>query len=128
MFGVIVNLLPPVKNWVAGIEEAAAEAVKTPLNTPMIRKNLKQRRRDRGGGTSSINDEETPLLKAKKHADYLKYGNGPELRKFGSMRAGPSLKNAHHSPTRSGGGRQGQSASLAREVKNKLEPYATEKR
>eukprot|EP00577_Skeletonema_sp_RCC1716_P016827 CAMPEP_0113437386 /NCGR_PEP_ID=MMETSP0013_2-20120614/37396_1 /TAXON_ID=2843 ORGANISM="Skeletonema costatum, Strain 1716" /NCGR_SAMPLE_ID=MMETSP0013_2 /ASSEMBLY_ACC=CAM_ASM_000158 /LENGTH=339 /DNA_ID=CAMNT_0000328053 /DNA_START=107 /DNA_END=1122 /DNA_ORIENTATION=+ /assembly_acc=CAM_ASM_000158 len=97
MFGVIVNLLPPVKNWVASIEEAAAEAVKTPMNTPMIRKNLKQRRKDRGG-TNSNNDEETPLIKAKKHADYLKYGSGPELRKFGSMRAGPSLKNAHHNP------------------------------
>mmetsp|Transcript_13069 Transcript_13069/g.21485 ORF Transcript_13069/g.21485 Transcript_13069/m.21485 type:complete len:737 (+) Transcript_13069:46-2256(+) len=125
MFGVIVNLLPPVKNWVAAVEEAAAEAVKTPINTPMIRKNLKQRRKDRGGGgASSINDEETPLIKAKKHADYLKYGNGPELRKFGSMRAGPSLKNAHPNPSRGGGGRQGQSTSLAREVKDKLESYA----
>ncbi|KAK1734388.1 proton-dependent oligopeptide transporter family protein [Skeletonema marinoi] len=124
MFGVIVNLLPPVKNWVASIEEAAAEAVKTPMNTPMIRKNLKQRRKDRGG-TSSNNDEETPLIKAKKHADYLKYGSGPELRKFGSMRAGPSLKNAHHNPPHDVG--QGQSTSLAREVKNKLEPYADKK-
>jgi len=127
MFGVIVNLLPPVKNWVASIEEAAAEAVKTPMNTPMIRKNLKQRRKDRGGGTSSGNDEETPLIKAKKHADYLKYGNGPELRKFGSMRAGPSLKNAHHDSSRPPAGGQGQATSLAREVKNKLEPYAHEK-
>mmetsp|Transcript_20661 Transcript_20661/g.31506 ORF Transcript_20661/g.31506 Transcript_20661/m.31506 type:complete len:313 (-) Transcript_20661:111-1049(-) len=124
MFGVIVNLLPPVKNWVASIEEAAAEAVKTPMNTPMIRKNLKQRRKDRGG-TNSNNDEETPLIKAKKHADYLKYGSGPELRKFGSMRAGPSLKNAHHNPPHDVG--QGQSTSLAREVKNKLEPYADKK-
>ena len=114
MFGVIVNLLPPVKNWVASIEEAAAEAVKTPMNTPIIRKKLQQRRKDRE------NDEETPLIKAKKHADYLKYGSGPELRKFGSMRAGPSLKKSHPPSGR----RQGQSDSLAQEVKNKLQPYA----
>lgn len=120
MLGVIVNLLPPVKNWVASIEEAAAEAVKTPMNTPMIRKNLMQRRKDRR--TSSDNDEETPLIKAKKHADYLKYGSGPELRKFGSMRAGPSLKKAHHKPLASGG--QGQSTSLAQQVTSKLQPYA----
>ncbi|KAL7549123.1 hypothetical protein ACHAWF_012391 [Thalassiosira exigua] len=96
LIGVIVNLLPSIKNWVAGIEEAAAETVKSPMSTPNIRKNLIQRRKFRrqqhsSGGDSSVTDEETPLVRAQKHADYLKHGKGPELRKFGSMRAGPSL-------------------------------------
>jgi POT family proton-dependent oligopeptide transporter len=119
IFGVVLNLLPPVKNWVASIEEVAAEAVKTPMNTPMIRKNLKQRRKDRR--RSSGNDEETPLIKAKKHADYLKYGTGPELRKFGSMRAGPSLKNVHHNKPPHPPSGQGQLKSLAQELKSKLQ-------
>jgi POT family proton-dependent oligopeptide transporter len=124
IFGVVVNLLPPVKNWVASIEEAAAEAVKTPMNTPMIRKNLKQRRKDRRMSGSG-NDEETPLIKAKKHADYLKYGSGPELRKFGSMRAGPSLKKVHHKPPQPSQRQQpSQGQSLVQEVNKKLQSHA----
>jgi len=91
MAGVIINILPPVKNWVAGIEEDAAEVVKSPMSTPNIRKDLMQRRKQRTQQSSGT-DEETPLMRAQKHTSYLKYGNGPELRKFGSMRAGPSLK------------------------------------
>lgn len=127
MFGVIVNVLPPVKNWVAGIEDAAAEVVKSPMSTPVIRKNLMQRRKYRRQQSSGP-DEETPLVRAQKHANYLKYGNGPELRKFGSMRAGPSMNKkptggaprAHHglpkAPTP-------QNPSLSH-VRNKLLPHA----
>jgi len=92
MIGVIVNLLPPIRDWVAGIEEAATRDVKSPMSTPNIRKNLIQRRKHRKENSSGGTDEETPLMTAQKHANYLKYGDGPELRKFGSMRAGPSLK------------------------------------
>lgn len=102
MLGVIINVLPPVKNWVASIEEAAAETVKSPMSTPNIRKNLMQRRKYRKQHSSG-GDEETPLIKSQKHANYLKYGNGPDLKRFGSMRAGPSMKKPgagvpHHAP------------------------------
>ena len=91
MFGVIINVLPSIKNWVASIEEAAAEAVKSPMSTPNIRKNLMQRKKVRKQDNSG-NDEETPLISAQKHANYLKFGEGPDLKRFGSMRAGPSMK------------------------------------
>jgi len=93
--GVVINLLPPIKEWVASIEEAAAETVKSPMSTPNIRKNLIQRRKSRDlqqGDGAAETDEETPLVRAQKHASYLKYGDGPDLNKFGSMRAGPSMK------------------------------------
>ena len=92
LFGVIINIMPSIKDWVASIEEAAAETVKSPMTTPNIRKNLMQRRKFRKQQSdSSRTDEETPLVSsAQKHANYLKYGNGPELMKMGSMRAGAS--------------------------------------
>ena len=93
LFGVIINVLPSIKNWVADIEETAAETVKSPMSTPVIRKNLMQRRKQRKRNSDG-DDEETPLIRAQKHANYLKYGNGPVLQKMGSMRAGPSLKKA----------------------------------
>ena len=40
----------------------------------------------------SATEEETPLINAQKHANYLKYTERPELRKMGSFRAGPSSK------------------------------------
>ncbi|KAL9184984.1 hypothetical protein ACHAXT_002761 [Thalassiosira profunda] len=116
LLGVIVNLLPSVRNWVAGIEEAAAEVVKSPMSTPNIRKNLMQRRKFRRQQSSGA-DEETPLVRAQKHANYLKYGNGPELRKFGSMRAGPSLKKAGVGHSQPG---SGQASPLTQQVRNKL--------
>lgn len=85
-FGVFVNLLPSVRDWVASIEEEAAVAVKTPLPTP-----IPPRRpvRNKGGAVDSEDEEEsTALLKAKKHENYLKYGSGPQLYKHGSFRAG----------------------------------------
>ena len=106
LIGVVVNVLPPVKRWVESIEEEAASTVKSPMSTPIIRKNLMQRRKLRqqpSSMESAGEDEESPLVKAKKHANYLKYGSGPQLMKFGSMRAGPSLKKVsvphpHHPP------------------------------
>eukprot|EP00970_Alexandrium_tamarense_P016718 scaffold7192_cov203-Alexandrium_tamarense.AAC.4 len=126
LMGVIVNILPPVKNWVASIEEAAAETVKSPMSTPVIRKNLMQRRKLRTE-SSNENDEETPLVKSKKHVNYLKYGSGPQLLKMGSMRAGPSLKkkvppHSQHRPPVAGVGTKEQ--AMAQQVRNKLLPYA----
>mmetsp|Transcript_35744 Transcript_35744/g.58235 ORF Transcript_35744/g.58235 Transcript_35744/m.58235 type:complete len:744 (+) Transcript_35744:68-2299(+) len=123
LFGIVINVLPPVKKWVASIEEAAAETVKSPMSTPNIRRNLIQRRKYRNGGAGT--DEETPLIRAEKHADYLKCGNGPELRKFGSMRAGPSLKKkggAVHS--RPPAAPAGQDPLLMLQVRNELLPHA----
>lgn len=93
LFGVVINILPSVKNWVVSIEDAAAESVNSPMSTPIIRKKLMQRRKHRSQQSSfGSTEEETPLIKAQKHAYYLKYSERPELRKMGSMRAGQSLK------------------------------------
>jgi dipeptide/tripeptide permease len=86
-FGVFVNLLPSVRDWVATIEEEAAAAMKTPMPTPMT---PRRPIRNKGGAVDSEEDDEekTALLKAKKHENYLKYGSGPQLYKQGSFRAG----------------------------------------
>jgi dipeptide/tripeptide permease len=85
--GVVVNLLPGVKNWVASIEEEAAIALKTPAPTPKIgRKPIRDK-------LDEIDlQERTALIKAKKHQNYLKYGSGPTLYKHGSFRAGFTQK------------------------------------
>jgi hypothetical protein len=74
------------------------------MSTPSIRKNLMQRQklRQQEGSSGSISYTQqsqdsrrhrTPLVKARKHQQYLKYGDVPVLlMKSGSMRAGPSLK------------------------------------
>ena len=82
--GVFVNLLPPVKDFVAGVEEEATESIKTP-----VMKRPSRHRRMPSQDYSS--DEESPLLRLKRHQAYLKYGSGPVLYKQGSMRAGPSM-------------------------------------
>ena len=97
LFGVLINVLPRVKDWVADIEASAAETIRSPMSTPVIRKNLmlrkrKEHRKQQSSGT--MDDEESPLIKSQKHAQYLKYGAGPSLNKFGSMRAGPSIRKA----------------------------------
>jgi len=88
VFGVLVNLLPAVRDFVSLVEEEATELVRT----PMIRKPAASfGQRDHGGGSM---DESSPLLLtpgAKQYQDYLKYGQEPLLHKMGSMRAGPSL-------------------------------------
>lgn len=89
LFGVGVNLLPAVSNWVASIEEEAAEALKTPMATPkMGRKPIRNKLDELDV------QEQTALLKAKKHENYLKYGSKPTLYKQGSFRAGAILQQA----------------------------------
>lgn len=66
LFGVLLNTLPVVRDFVESVEETAFDLVKTPISA-------------RRGA-----DEETPLLRKK-------IGAGPVLKKMGSMRAGPSL-------------------------------------
>lgn len=85
LVGVFINILPSVKDFVASIEEKASKMVKTPI---MKRSPAHRRRASRD---YSSEDEESPMLRAKRHQAYLKYGSGPVLYKQGSMRAGPSL-------------------------------------
>jgi proton-dependent oligopeptide transporter, POT family len=67
IFGIILNVLPSVRDFVDSIEQRATDLVKTPLLTP----------RRSGGG------ESTPLLRRKFERPLVK---------MGSMRAGPSLR------------------------------------
>jgi POT family proton-dependent oligopeptide transporter len=118
LFGVLINVLPRVKDWVADIEASAAETIRSPMSTPVIRKNLmlrkrKEHRRQQSSGT--MDDEESPLIKSQKHAQYLKFGAGPSLNKFGSMRAGPSIRKA---PVGSGDAAVPASTSLQRPPKS----------
>ncbi|KAL7485725.1 hypothetical protein ACHAW6_011331 [Cyclotella cf. meneghiniana] len=127
IFGIVINVLPSIKNWVASIEESAAETVKSPLSTPSIRKTLMQRRKLRKEGSSSSlanrtvesqdENEETPLVKAKKHTNYLKYGTAPVLMKSGSMRAGPSLSPVRKSTNKRDAGKQ---SALPLQIQEKL--------
>ena len=84
LFGVVLNLLPSVRKFVEDIEDKAADLIKTP-KTPM-----RPPLRERAAAEEDI--ESSPLLRAKRHQAYLKYGSGPVLYKSGSMRAGPPLK------------------------------------
>lgn len=83
IFGIVLNLLPATRDFVASIEEKATEMVKTPVmrRSPRFRRNQNK----------DFDDEESPLLQVKRHQAYLKYGSGPVLYKQGSMRAGPSM-------------------------------------
>jgi len=93
LLGVLINVLPCVTSWVADVERSAAETVRSPMSTPVIRKNLMMRKRKahrRQHSSGTLDDEESPLIKSQRHAQYLKNGDGPSLSKFGSMRAGPS--------------------------------------
>lgn len=84
LLGVFVNLHPYVKDFVASVEERATEMIKTPI---MKKPSLARRK----SSQEYSSDEESPLLRAKRHQHYLKYGSGPVLYKHGSMRAGPSF-------------------------------------
>jgi dipeptide/tripeptide permease len=97
LFGVFINILPPVRDFVTSIEEKAIEMVKTPvMKKPKRHRRMTSFGRDSSGGDSSGGDsadevEQSPMLRAKRHEAYLKYGSGPVLYKQGSMRAGPSV-------------------------------------
>jgi len=69
LFGIILNVLPSVSNFVEGVETKASQIVRTPAI----------------GKRTSNKLEESPLLR--------KFGNAPVLNKSGSMRAGTSLRN-----------------------------------
>lgn len=73
--GVLLNLLPAVKAFVESIEEQATDMIKSP-KTP---------------SRPPRREEESPLLRIRRHHAYLKYGSGPQLYKSGSMRAGPFM-------------------------------------
>jgi POT family proton-dependent oligopeptide transporter len=78
-FGIILNTLPPVRDFVESIETKAAELVRTPRMTPTPPRKKR-----------TAADEESPMMLEKNR--YLKrFGKGPNLVKMGSMRAGPSL-------------------------------------
>jgi POT family proton-dependent oligopeptide transporter len=80
IFGVWLNLLPQVREFVESIEDKATDLIKSP-KTPKV-------------PPRALRDEEqSPLIRIKRHDAYLKYGSGPVLHKQGSMRAGPSLAN-----------------------------------
>ena len=90
VFGVIVNLLPQVKNYVAAIEEEAAATLKTPTATPKITKGRPPLRSERLEEMDA--QERTALLsKVKKRQSYVKFGTRPTLYKQASFRAGPTL-------------------------------------
>ncbi len=76
VFGVILNLLPCVRDFVANVEEKSADTIKTPVL-----------RKPKPGRPT----EGSPLLRIKRHQAYMKFGSGPSLRRLGSLRAGPSL-------------------------------------
>lgn len=80
--GVLVNVNPFIRKWVAALEETAADAIKTPKATPIMARRKQER-----------SDENTALAaQIKNHQQFLKYGTGPILYKSGSMRAAPFLK------------------------------------
>jgi hypothetical protein len=81
--GIGINLLPAVREFVEGIEEKATDMIKTP-KTPS-RPPIRERTLD------EAENEESALLRTRRHQAYLKYGSAPVLYKQGSMRAGPSL-------------------------------------
>ena len=81
LIGTVINVWPGIRDFVEGIEERAADLIRTP-KTP--RPVARQRAEEAA-------DEEKQLLAARRHQYYLKYGSGPSLYKHGSMRAGPSL-------------------------------------
>eukprot|EP00978_Attheya_sp_CCMP212_P025832 scaffold83948_cov63-Attheya_sp.AAC.8 len=85
VFGVFVNMLPSVRDWVASIEDQAADDIKTPV----MRKKPIRLKED-----AAEVDEETALLRVKQHREYMEYGKGPILYKHASMRAGPVLSHS----------------------------------
>jgi hypothetical protein len=77
--GVLLNLIPVVREFVESIEERASDMIRTP-KTPIC-----------PPCREPLPDEETQLLMIKRHRYYLKYGSGPQLYKLGLMRAGPGI-------------------------------------
>ena len=99
IFGILLNILPAVRDFVTSIEELAADIVKTPAVSRMNSMNVsKSPVASRGGGGEDGTNEQTHLLltpsSSRKYKEYLKKikdRTGPVLYKLGSMRAGPTL-------------------------------------
>jgi proton-dependent oligopeptide transporter, POT family len=95
LLGIFINILPSIKDFVISTEEQATEMIKTPVmkKRPQRPYRATATAATTRSGTeySPSSDDESPLLRVKRHQAYLKYGSGPVLYKSGSMRAGPSL-------------------------------------
>jgi len=86
MFGVVVNLLPPVRAWIAFVEKRAARAASagsaSTNNTPKFGK------KKGGKATKSGSSNETdPLLKAQRHAKYLEEGESAQIYRMNTIKA-----------------------------------------
>lgn len=90
ILGTLVNLIPAVRQFVESIEARATDMIRTP-KTPM-----------RPPRREPLPDEESVLLKSRRHQYYLKYGSGPVLYKQGSMRAGPSMSRGERNLAKEG--------------------------
>ena len=103
IFGILLNVLPAVRDFVTSIEELAADIVKTPAVSRMNSMNIsKSPVASRGGAGGQDANEQTHLLltpsSSRKYKEYLKKikdRTGPVLYKLGSMRAGPTLSSSH---------------------------------
>jgi len=94
IFGIVINVVPSIKEYVESIEERASDLMKTPKIIPSLRKH-QQEEQPKQKDARPIDDESSPLLvttpRTKKFRQDLKYGSGPIYARSNSMRAGPSL-------------------------------------
>lgn len=78
MLGVFVNLLPPVRKWIAFVEDRAARAASSSMpSTPKLASTDKAKK----------NGENEPLLKAKKHIKYLEEGTQARIYRANTIKA-----------------------------------------
>lgn len=100
LFGVIINILPPVRQYVESIENKSIDLLKTP-KTPMIRR-IQQRMNDNDDIENNDDEERQALLllqQQQRHEYYLKYGSDRTLHHANSMRAGPFIKDNNNNNT-----------------------------
>lgn len=94
IFGVVINVVPSIKEFVESIEERASDLMKTPKIIPSLRKHQREDQ-DQQKDAKPFDEESSPLLvttpRTKKYKQDLKYGSGPIYTRSNSMRAGPSL-------------------------------------
>ena len=78
MLGVFVNLRPPVRKWIAFVEDRAARAASSSMpSTPKLASTDKAKK----------NGENEPLLKAKKHIKYLEEGTQARIYRANTIKA-----------------------------------------
>ena len=78
MLGVFVNLLPPVRIWIAFVEDRAARAASSSVpSTPKLSSADKAKKKG----------ENEPLLKAKKHIKYLEEGTQARIYRANTIKA-----------------------------------------